>query len=75
MFVCALAHSNYSLLLKQHNSQSRSPSFAIAVHLTEQVDIAGQLLRRVLYLILQLLVLHLTHPSGESGPYRLKVNG
>ena len=74
MSVCALAHSNYSLQLIQHNSSSRSPSFAIAVHLAEKVDVADQLLRRVFHLILQLLVLRLPHSSGESGPYRLKVN-
>ena len=54
---------------------SRSLSFAIALRLAKQVDVVGQLLRRVLHLILQLLVLRLAHPSSESGPYHLKVNG
>ena len=34
----------------------------------------GQLLRRVLHLVLLLLLSHRTHPSGESGPYRLKID-
>ena len=75
MSICALAHSNYSLQLIQHNSSSRSPSSAIAVRLAKQVYVAGQLFRRVLHLILQLLGLRLTQPFGESSPYRLKVNG
>ena len=48
---------------------------AIAVHLAEQVDVAGQLLRCVVHLIFQLLMLCHARPSGESIPYRLKVNG
>ena len=56
-------------------SPSRSLGFTIAVRLTEQVNVVGQLLRRVLHLILQLLVLYLAHPFGESSPYRLKVSG
>ena len=75
MFVCTLAHSNYSLQSIQHNSSSRSPNITIAVRLAEQVDVADQLLRRVLHLILQLLVLRLAHPFDESSPFRLKVNG
>ena len=50
-------------------------SFTITVRLIEQVDVVGQLLRRVFHLILQLLVLCLAHPFGDSSPYRLKVNG
>ena len=49
--------------------------FATAVHFTEQVYIACQLLRCVLHLILQLLGLCLAQPFGEPTPYRLKVNG
>ena len=75
MSICALAQSNYSLQLIQHNSPSRSLSFAIAVHLAKKVDVAGQLLRRILHLILQLPVLCLAHPFGEPDPYPLKVNG
>ena len=56
---------------------SRSSGFTIAFCLAEQVDVTGQLLRRILHLHLnlQLLVLRLAHPFGESGPYCLKVNG
>ena len=54
---------------------SRSLSFAIALRLAKQVDVVGQLLRRVLHLIFQLLLLRRTHPSGESGPYRSKIDG
>ena len=75
MSVCALAHSNYFLQLIQRDSPSRSLSFAIAVRLAKQVNVASQFLRRALHLTLQLLVLCLAHPFGESGPYRLKVNG
>ena len=64
MSVCTLARSNYSFQLVQHYSSSRSSSFAIAVHLAEQVDVAGQLLRCVFHLIFQLLVLCLAHPSS-----------
>ena len=47
----------------------------ITVYLAEQIDIAGQPLRRVLHLIFQLLLLRRTGPSGEYGPYRLKIDG
>ena len=57
MSICALVQSNYSLQLIQHNSPSRSPSFAIVVRLAEQVDVASQFFRRVLHLVLQLQVL------------------
>ena len=49
--------------------------FAIAVHLVEQVNVTGQLLCCIFHLIFQLLVLCHARPSGESSPYRLKVNG
>ena len=55
-------------------SLSRSPSSAIVVHLAKQVYVAGQLFRRILHLILQLLGLRLAPPFGESGPYHLKAN-
>ena len=54
---------------------SKSPSFAITVRLTKQVDVIDQLFRHVLHLILQLLGLCLAQPFGESNPDRLKVNG
>ena len=68
MFVYALTGSSPLRLL----------SLALTVYLTEQIDIAGQLLCRVLHLILQLLLLRRTRPrtrpSGKSGPYRLKID-
>ena len=48
---------------------------AIAVRLAEQVYIAGQLLRCVFHLILQLLGLHIAQPFGEPAPYSLNVDG
>ena len=48
---------------------------AIAVHLAEQVYIAGQILRCVLHLILQLLGLRIAQSFGETAPYRLNVDG
>ena len=47
---------------------------ALTVNLAEQIDIADQPLRRVLHLIFQLLLLRRTRPSGESGPYRSKID-
>ena len=48
---------------------------AVTIHLAEQVDVVGQLLRRILHLILQLLLSCRTRPSGKSGPYRSKIDG
>jgi len=48
---------------------------ALTVSLAEQINIAGQSLHRVLHLIFQLLLLHHTRPSGESDPYRSKIDG
>ena len=54
---------------------SRSLRLALSIHLAEQINVTGQLLHRVLHLIFQLLLLCRTHPSSESGPNLLKIDG
>ena len=72
MFAYALAH--LTLLSRCPLQVPLHSGLALTVCLTEQIDIAGQLLRRVLHLVLQLLLSRHTCPSSKSGPYRLKVD-
>ena len=57
------------------SSPLRLLGLAVTVYFAEQVDIADQLLCRILHLIFQLLLLCRTRPSSESSPYRSKIDG
>ena len=54
---------------------SRLLSSVVTIRLTKQIYIAGQRLRCILHLILQLLGLRMAQSFGEPTPYRLKVDG
>ena len=73
MFAYALAH--LTLLSICPILDPLHSGLALTVCLAEQIDIADQTLCRILHLILQLLLLYHTGPSGKSGSYRLKVDG
>ena len=75
--VCLCPRASNSPLQMLHTGFSplRSLHLALTVYLVEQINVAGQPLRRVLHLIFHLLLLCHTSPSSESGPYRSKIDG